>query len=141
MFKLGRLYCTSRGFDLLTSWKKRNYLFTRNKKIYEKTFIPHHFLFSISEKYCTKFHATRSSRNHLIFNGLWDFYLTLHGTFIAASDTTTIIAIQWTMSEVFATHLSVLRKAHKELDVVVGHHRKLVQESDLPHLKCLRCIL
>ena len=52
----------------------------------------------------------------------------------------TTIAMKWPMSEVFRNP-SVLTKAHKELDVIVGHHRKLVQESDLPHLKFLGCIL
>ena len=54
MLKLGRLYYTSRGFDLLTSLKKCNWLFTWNK-LYESTCIPHHFLYSISEKCCTNF--------------------------------------------------------------------------------------
>ena len=39
------------------------------EKNYETTYIPHHLFFSISEKYCTKFQATRSSRITLFFTG------------------------------------------------------------------------
>ena len=39
MFKLGRLYCTSRGFDLLASLKKCNQSFTRNKNTKQHAFL------------------------------------------------------------------------------------------------------
>ena len=38
MFRLGRLYCTSRVFDLLASSKKCNQLFTRNKITKQRAF-------------------------------------------------------------------------------------------------------
>jgi hypothetical protein len=47
MFKLGRLYYISRGFDLLASFQKKyNYLLTRNKLTKQLAFL-------IFERYCT----------------------------------------------------------------------------------------
>ena len=63
MFRLGRLYHTGTGFDLLISLKKMKLIITKEWN-YETTCInPRHFFFSIFEKYCTKFQATRSSRS------------------------------------------------------------------------------
>ena len=62
----------------------------------------------------------------------------LQNAFVAATDTT-IMSIEWAMSEILRNPRVVLRKAQAELDEVVGDH-KLVQESDLPHLKYIQCI-
>jgi hypothetical protein len=39
MLKLERLYCTSRGFDLLASLGERDQLFTRNKIMIQHAFL------------------------------------------------------------------------------------------------------
>lgn len=39
MYKLGRLYCTCRGFDLFTSLGKCNHIFLENKIMRELTFL------------------------------------------------------------------------------------------------------
>ena len=64
MFRLERLYCTSRGggFDLLASLKNAT-SYLQGIKVRN---IPCHFFFSISKNYCTKFQATRSSRITLL---------------------------------------------------------------------------
>ena len=49
-----------RGLTYLPSLKKLQLIIYKEYN-YETTCIPHHFLFSISEKYCTKFQATHSS--------------------------------------------------------------------------------
>lgn len=57
---------------------------------------------------------------------------------MAATDTT-IVSIEWAMSEVLRNPCAVLKKAQTELDEVVGDHR-WVQEADLPQLKYIQCI-
>jgi cytochrome P450 len=49
------------------------------------------------------------------------------------------VTTSWTMSEIFRNP-SVMEKACAELQTVVGDNR-LVQESDLPQLKYLQCIM
>lgn len=61
----------------------------------------------------------------------------LQNAFIAATDTT-ILTTEWAISELFREP-SIVKKALEELDAVVGCNR-LVQESDLPHLKYIQCI-
>ena len=53
MLKLGRLYRTSRGFDLFASLEC-NLIFTWNKTM-KQACIPQYLLYSISEEYCTNF--------------------------------------------------------------------------------------
>lgn len=58
--------------------------------------------------------------------------------FIGATHTMTVTT-GWTMSEIIRNP-SVMEKACAELQTVVGDNR-LVQESDLPQLKYLQCII
>ena len=69
MFRLGRLHCTSRQFDLLTRLFENMYLIMYKKYNHETSCIPQHFFFSISEKYCTKSQATCCSRIALFSMG------------------------------------------------------------------------
>ncbi|MCD7471873.1 hypothetical protein HAX54_012647 [Datura stramonium] len=56
---------------------------------------------------------------------------------IAAASDTSAVTNEWAMAEVIR-HPRVLKKIQEELDVVVGSDR-MVTESDLIHLKYLRC--
>ncbi|XWS46241.1 hypothetical protein CRYUN_Cryun14cG0047600 [Craigia yunnanensis] len=58
---------------------------------------------------------------------------------IAAATDTSAVTNEWAMAEVIK-HPRVLRKIQEELDTVVGPNR-LVNESDLPHLNYLRCVV
>lgn len=58
---------------------------------------------------------------------------------IAAATDTSAVTNEWAMTEV-VKHPHVLRKIQEELDVVVGPNR-MVNESDLIHLKYLRCVV
>ena len=61
----------------------------------------------------------------------------LQNAFIAATDTS-LLTTEWAISELLREP-SIVKKALEELDAVVGRNR-LVQESDLPHLKYIQCI-
>ncbi|MCD7463551.1 hypothetical protein HAX54_050850 [Datura stramonium] len=58
---------------------------------------------------------------------------------IAAASDTSAVTNEWAMAEVIR-HPRVLKKIQEELDVVVGSDR-MVTESDLIHLKYLRCVV
>ncbi|XP_021279734.1 cytochrome P450 703A2, partial [Herrania umbratica] len=58
---------------------------------------------------------------------------------IAAATDTSAVTNEWAMAEVIK-HPRVLRKIQEELDTVVGRNR-MVNESDLPHLNYLRCVV
>ncbi|CAI9091232.1 OLC1v1026203C1 [Oldenlandia corymbosa var. corymbosa] len=58
---------------------------------------------------------------------------------IAAATDTSAVTNEWAMAEVIK-HPHVLTKIQKELDDVVGRDR-MVLESDLVHLKYLRCVV
>ncbi|KAK6260538.1 Cytochrome P450 - like 7 [Theobroma cacao] len=58
---------------------------------------------------------------------------------IAAATDTSAVTNEWAMAEVIK-HPRVLRKIQEELDTVVGPNR-MVNESDLPHLNYLRCVV
>ncbi|CAN4125030.1 unnamed protein product [Withania somnifera] len=58
---------------------------------------------------------------------------------IAAATDTSAVTNEWAMAEVIK-HPHVLKKIQEELDVVVGPGR-MVTESDLIHLKYLRCVV
>ncbi|XP_050377306.1 cytochrome P450 703A2 [Argentina anserina] len=58
---------------------------------------------------------------------------------IAAATDTSAVTNEWAMAEVIK-HPLVLRKIQEELDTVVGQDR-MVNESDLPHLNYLRCVV
>ncbi|EPS61464.1 hypothetical protein M569_13332, partial [Genlisea aurea] len=58
---------------------------------------------------------------------------------IAAATDTSAVTNEWAMAEMIK-HPRVLKKVQQELDSVVGSDRT-VQESDLPHLNYLRCIV
>ncbi|MBA0772496.1 hypothetical protein Gotri_007859, partial [Gossypium trilobum] len=58
---------------------------------------------------------------------------------IAAATDTSAVTNEWAMAEVIK-HPRVLRKIQDELDSVVGPNR-MVNESDLPHLNYLRCVV
>ncbi|KAL6131096.1 hypothetical protein ACLB2K_069474 [Fragaria x ananassa] len=58
---------------------------------------------------------------------------------IAAATDTSAVTNEWAMAEVIK-HPRVLRKIQEELDTVVGQDR-MVNESDLPHLNYLRCVV
>ncbi|KAK6918147.1 Cytochrome P450 [Dillenia turbinata] len=58
---------------------------------------------------------------------------------IAAATDTSAVTNEWAMAEVIK-HPRVLRKIQQELDCVVGPNR-MVNESDLPHLHYLRCVV
>jgi cytochrome P450 len=57
---------------------------------------------------------------------------------VAGTDTSTG-TMEWTMS-LLLNNPHVLKKAQAEIDSIVGHDR-LIQESDLPQLPYLRCII
>ncbi|KAG5579350.1 hypothetical protein H5410_049977 [Solanum commersonii] len=58
---------------------------------------------------------------------------------IAAATDTSAVTNEWAMAEVIR-HPHVLKKIQEELDIVVGSGR-MVTESDLIHLKYLRCVV
>ncbi|XP_055808207.1 cytochrome P450 703A2 [Solanum dulcamara] len=58
---------------------------------------------------------------------------------IAAATDTSAVTNEWAMAEVIR-HPRVLKKIQEELDIVVGSGR-MVTESDLIHLKYLRCVV
>ncbi|KAJ8556243.1 hypothetical protein K7X08_023001 [Anisodus acutangulus] len=58
---------------------------------------------------------------------------------IAAATDTSAVTNEWAMAEVIK-HPRVLKKIQEELDIVVGSDR-MVTESDLIHLKYLRCVV
>nr|BAA92894.1 cytochrome P450 [Petunia x hybrida] len=58
---------------------------------------------------------------------------------IAAATDTSAVTNEWPMAEVIK-HPNVLKKIQEELDIVVGSDR-MVTESDLVHLKYLRCVV
>lgn len=58
---------------------------------------------------------------------------------IAAATDTSAVTNEWAMAEVIK-HPRVLRKIQEELDSVVGPNR-MVNESDLPQLNYLRCVV
>ncbi|PON37804.1 Cytochrome P450, E-class, group I [Trema orientale] len=58
--------------------------------------------------------------------------------FVAGTDTLAN-TLEWTMS-LLLNHPQVLEKLRKEIDCHVGHGR-LLQESDLPNLPYLRCVI
>ncbi|XP_059302797.1 cytochrome P450 703A2 [Lycium ferocissimum] len=58
---------------------------------------------------------------------------------IAAATDTSAVTNEWAMAEVIK-HPHVLKKIQEELDIVVGSSR-MVTESDLIHLKYLRCVV
>lgn len=49
------------------------------------------------------------------------------------------VPIEWTLIEMMRTP-SIFKKAHEELDAVIGPHRR-VQETDLPNLPYIRAIV
>ena len=58
---------------------------------------------------------------------------------LLAGTETTSNTVEWAMAELML-HPDVMRRAHDELDTVVGVHR-LVQESDIPNLPYLQAIV
>ncbi|KAL9997313.1 putative oxidoreductase [Helianthus debilis subsp. tardiflorus] len=58
---------------------------------------------------------------------------------LSAGSDTTAGAMEWVMS-VLLNHPQVLKKAQNEIDSVIGNNR-LVDESDIPNLPYLRCII
>ncbi|KAK1427479.1 hypothetical protein QVD17_16165 [Tagetes erecta] len=58
---------------------------------------------------------------------------------LAAGSDTSAGTMEWVMS-LLLNHPEVLKKAQTEIDEVVGHNR-LVDESDIPNLPYLRCII
>ena len=74
MFRLGKLYYTSRGFDLLASLKKSNLFFTRNKFTKQLAFliIPSS---SPSLRCFAQIFKPLVLAESPYFHGLWFFYL------------------------------------------------------------------
>eukprot|EP01018_Ginkgo_biloba_P037846 Gb_08107 [translate_table: standard] len=58
---------------------------------------------------------------------------------VAAGTDTSSVTSEWTMAELLR-HPEHMKKVQEEIDTVVGHHR-LVEESDLVHLRILRAVV
>ncbi|KAK7396277.1 hypothetical protein VNO78_17169 [Psophocarpus tetragonolobus] len=80
-------------------------------------------------------HKDPSAQVRLTRNDIKAFFLDI---FLAGTDTSSA-ALQWTMAEII-NNPGVLKKVRAEIDAVVGTSR-LVNESDVPYLRYLQCVV